>query len=96
MPATPFQYLTSVALYPGCQPAAMQEANRAWTFENSIKIARVSSNTGFSWRCASRYPPNYIPDRYFHLASQREDLSWMIQAQELYEEMIRKWLQNQH
>ena len=41
-------------------------------------------------------PPNYIPDRYFHLASQREDLSWMIQAQELYEEMIRKWLQNQH
>ncbi len=41
-------------------------------------------------------PPNYISDRYFHLASQREDLSWMIQAQELYEAMIKKWLQNQH
>ena len=40
-------------------------------------------------------PPNYIPDRYFHLASQREDLSWMIQSQELYEGMIKKWLQNQ-
>jgi hexosaminidase len=41
------------------------------------------------------YPSDYIPDRYFHLASQREDLSWMIQAQELYEGMIKKWLQNQ-
>jgi hypothetical protein len=40
-------------------------------------------------------PPNYIPDRYFHLAGQREDLSWMIQSQELYEGMIKKWLQNQ-
>lgn len=40
-------------------------------------------------------PSNYIADRYFHLASQREDLSWMIQAQELYESMINKWLQNQ-
>lgn len=40
-------------------------------------------------------PSNYIADRYFHLASQREDLSWMIQAQELYEGMINKWLQNQ-
>jgi hexosaminidase len=41
------------------------------------------------------YPANYLPDRYFHLASQREDLTWMIQAQELYIEMIEKWLQNQ-
>lgn len=40
------------------------------------------------------YPPNYIPDRYFHLASQREDLTWMIQAEELYEGMIKKWLQS--
>ncbi len=39
------------------------------------------------------YPTNYIPDRYFHLASQREDLTWMIQAEELYEGMIKKWLQ---
>lgn len=40
-------------------------------------------------------PSNYIPDRYFHLASQREDLSWMIQSQELYEGMIKKWLLSQ-
>jgi hexosaminidase len=38
------------------------------------------------------YPPNYVPDRYFHLASQREDLTWMIQPEELYFGMIDKWL----
>jgi len=41
------------------------------------------------------YPANYVPDRYFHFASQREDLSWMIQAEELYHAMIEKWLQGQ-
>lgn len=40
-------------------------------------------------------PPNYVPDRYFHLASQREDLSWMIQADEMYNGMIEIWLRNQ-
>jgi ASC-1-like (ASCH) protein len=38
------------------------------------------------------YPPNYVPDRYFHLASQREDLTWMIQPEELYFGMIEKWI----
>jgi hypothetical protein len=38
------------------------------------------------------YPPDYIPDRYFHLASQREDLTWMIQPEELFIDMIQKWL----
>jgi len=37
-------------------------------------------------------PNNGVPDRYFHLASQREDLSWMILAEELYLGMIEKWL----
>jgi hypothetical protein len=39
------------------------------------------------------YPANYVPDRYFHFASQREDLSWMIQAEEMYLGMIEKWIQ---
>jgi len=39
------------------------------------------------------YPPNYVKDRYFHFASQREDLSFMIQAEELYHELIRQWLE---
>lgn len=38
------------------------------------------------------YPANYVPDRYFHLASQREDLTWMIQPEELYFGMIEKWM----
>lgn len=40
------------------------------------------------------YPPDYLPDRYFHLASQREDLTWMIQPEELFLGMIYKWLKS--
>jgi hexosaminidase len=40
------------------------------------------------------YPANYVPDRYFHLASQREDLTWMIQPEELYLGMIEKWMKS--
>lgn len=36
--------------------------------------------------------PGFVKDRYFHLASQREDLSWMNQAQELLEQKINRWL----
>lgn len=39
------------------------------------------------------YPPSYVPDRYFHLASQREDLTWMTQADDMFIGMINKWLQ---
>lgn len=38
------------------------------------------------------YPDNYVPDRFFHLASQREDLSWMIQCEEIYFKMIDEWI----
>jgi hypothetical protein len=38
------------------------------------------------------YPPSFVKDRFFHVASQREDLSWMIQPQELYFKMIEKWM----
>jgi len=38
------------------------------------------------------YPSGYVPDRYFHFASQREDLSWMIQAEEMFHGMVEKWL----
>lgn len=39
------------------------------------------------------YPDNYVSDRYFHFASQREDLSWMIQAEELVHDQIIEWMQ---
>ena len=38
------------------------------------------------------YPAGYVHDRYFHLASQREDLTWMIQPEELYLGMIENWI----
>lgn len=40
------------------------------------------------------YPADYVHDRYFHLASQKEDLTWMIQPEELYLGMIENWLKN--
>lgn len=55
---------------------------KAWS-----ELQKVYSETRFI-----SYPANYIPDRYFHLASQREDLTWMIQPEELFFEMIDKWL----
>ena len=63
---------------------ALMGFRQAWE-----EVQSVYSQTRFV-----SYPSNYIPDRYFHLASQREDLSWMIQAEELYEAMIKKWLQS--
>lgn len=39
-----------------------------------------------------KYPENYVPDRYFHFASQREDLTWMIQVEEIFHKMVNEWL----
>ena len=41
------------------------------------------------------YPPNYFPDRYYHFASQRSDLSWMIQVEEILHSDIAEWLKLQ-
>ncbi len=40
------------------------------------------------------YPASYIPDRYFHLASQTEDLTWMIQPEILFFGTVEKWIQS--
>ncbi|MGZ8558496.1 MAG: family 20 glycosylhydrolase [Chitinophagaceae bacterium] len=73
------------------QKTGLEQVHKALDeFHNSWEtLKKVYSQTRFI-----SYPPNYIPDRYFHLASQREDLTWMIQAEELYEGMIKKWLQS--
>jgi len=64
----------------------MQEFHQRWENLKSVYCqTRFISN-----------PPNFVPDRYFHLASQREDLSWMIQAEQLYYGMIEKWLPGEH
>lgn len=58
------------------------EFNRAW--EN---LKNVYAETRFI-----KYPDHYVPDRYFHFASQREDLTWMIQVEELLHPIIREWM----
>ena len=63
---------------------AMENFEQVWA-----ELKSVYDKTRFI-----KYPASYLPDRYFHLASQREDLTWMIQAEELYFGMIKKWLQN--
>ncbi|MCC7523294.1 MAG: family 20 glycosylhydrolase [Chitinophagaceae bacterium] len=50
------------------------------SFDN---LCTVYSETRFV-----KQPPDFVKDRYFHTASQREDLSWMTQAQELFLEKI--------
>lgn len=81
---------------------ALQQYDKAETSARQIGISAIKTALDEfhdSWNeLQERYsetrfisnPANYVKDRYFHLASQREDLSWMIQAQELYEAMIRK------
>ena len=64
---------------------AIDEFNSAWG-----NLQRVYSRTRFI-----SYPYNYVPDRYFHFASQREDLTWMIQVEELFHEMIKQWMENE-
>ena len=39
------------------------------------------------------YPEEYVKDRYFHFASQKEDLSWMISVEEQFHKMLQDWLQ---
>jgi len=63
--------------------AAMEDFEEEW---ENLKV--VYSKTRFI-----EYPSNYVPDRYFHFASQREDLSWMIQVEELYHKMIHTWME---
>ena len=61
---------------------AMNEFQQAWK-----NVEEVYSQTRFV-----SFPASYVPDRYFHLASQREDLTWMIQQEELFFGMIEKWI----
>lgn len=39
------------------------------------------------------YPENYVQDRYAHLASRAEDLTWMIEVETLFHSSVRKWLE---
>ena len=62
----------------------MQEMKAS--FDN---LCAVYSETRFI-----KQPNDFVKDRYFHTASQREDLTWMTQAQELFLEKINQCLLN--
>lgn len=49
-------------------------------------LCKVYSETRFIVQ-----PKGFVQDRYFHSASQREDLTWMTQAQELFLQKITRW-----
>ena len=63
---------------------ALQEFDRAWK-----DLQEVYSKTRFN-----AYPENYLPDRYYHYASQREDLTWMVQVEEIIYRSVNDFLEN--
>lgn len=69
----------------GCEEVkkALYEFEVAWT-----DLKNVYSETRHIMS-----PDNYVKDRYYHFASQREDLTWMIQVEEILHELINEWLE---
>lgn len=61
---------------------ALDEFEQAWK-----RLQDVYGETRFL-----SYPEDYVQDRYFHLASRREDLSWMIEVEKQFHKFIRNWL----
>ena len=61
---------------------ALTEFDKAWE-----DLQTVYGKTRFI-----SYPSTYVPDPYHHYASQREDLTWMIQVEELFHQMINRWM----
>ncbi len=62
---------------------ALEEFETAWAH-----LKEVYSKSRFY-----AYPPDYVPDRYFHFASMQEDLSYLIMVEELLHEMVRDWME---
>lgn len=69
--------------------------------EGKQKVASVLEGFDTSWEKLKsvysktryiEYPDNYVSDRYFHYASQREDLTWMIQPEKLMHKMVKEWM----
>ncbi len=62
---------------------SLDDFDQAW-----VELKDVYGKTRFI-----AYPENYVADRYYHFASQREDLTWMIQVEELLYPLVNKWLE---
>ncbi len=75
-----------IGFHPDSLVNAIQEIKES--FEH---LCEVYSETRFI-----KQPEGFVKDRYFHTASQREDLSWMTQAQELFLQKINRWQINNY
>ena len=64
---------------------ALAEFDKAWKI-----LDEVYSKSRFT-----SYPSDYVPDRFFHFASQKEDLTYMIQSEEVFHGMVVRWLGDQ-
>jgi hypothetical protein len=64
---------------------ALHEFESAWK-----KLQGVYKKTRFL-----SYPKEYVQDRYFHMASRSEDLSWMVEVEEQFHKNVIAWLQQQ-
>ncbi len=73
----------------GARERGMKEVDKALkAFDSAWEhLKEVYAKTYFL-----SYPPDYVPDRYYHFASQREDVTFMIQVEELFHEMVRDWM----
>ena len=58
-----------------------------------FKTAWVNLNEVYGETRHVAYPKNYVADRYFHFASQREDLTWLVQVEELLHPQVVKWVE---
>jgi len=63
--------------------SAFDEFDISWK-----KLQEVYEKTRFL-----SYPEEYVQDRYFHMASRTEDLSWMIEVEEQFHKNVRAWLE---
>ncbi|MCG2461644.1 beta-N-acetylhexosaminidase [Flavobacteriaceae bacterium F89] len=59
---------------------------------NEFDTSWKNLNTVYAKTRFTSYSKYFVPDRYFHFASQREDLTWMIQVEELYHPLVNEWL----
>jgi len=62
--------------------SALDEFDSTWK-----KLKEVYEKTRFL-----SYPAEYVQDRYFHMASRAEDLSWMVEVEEQFHKNVRAWL----
>ena len=76
-------------------------ANRRKRAEGMRKVWQSLEGFELAWRELKEvyqetrflsYPEDYVQDRYFHLASRKEDLSWMIEVEEQFHELVKDWL----